>query len=409
MAERSQLREVWAIRDFRRLMYSRLVSNIGNGITPVALSFGVLELEGARGTSLSIVNGSLMVALALFMLAGGVVADRFGRCRVVGTSDILGSITVGLSATLLITGRATVPLLAVNAFVLGALNAMWLPAYRGITPQIVPARLLQSANSINGVVANVFLVVGSAMAGILVATVGAGWAIMLDAVSFLIAGALVFGLRHLDSRRDSASSTSPLADLRDGWRGFTARRWMVGNAIGDAVFFLGFQAFISVIAPMQMKRTMGGAKDWGFALAGWGAGGLIGVLLAARLRPRRPLFVGWSVTSLNIVWMLAVALAAPLPWVILGAVVAGVAGDFHYVLAVTVTQSNVPADVLSRVGSFNELAIAIAAPLGLAVAGPLVDAHGPAEMAVVAASVTLIAVAIPLMFAGVRGLGRTDG
>ena len=83
-----QMRAAWAIPQFRRLMYSRLVSNIGNGISPVALAFGVLGLKGANGTSLTIVNGSLMVSLALFMLVGGVVADRFGRCRLVGASDI---------------------------------------------------------------------------------------------------------------------------------------------------------------------------------------------------------------------------------------------------------------------------------------------------------------------------------
>lgn len=405
-ADRRQLRAVWEIRQYRRLMYSRLVSNIGNGITPVALSFGVLELDGASGRSLSIVNGSLMLSVALFMLVGGVVADRFGRCRVVGTSDVLGSLVVAASAALLVSGRATVPLLAFNAFVLGALNAVWLPAYRGVIPQIVPAHLLQSANSLNGVFANVFMVVGSASAGLVVAIVGAGWAVMLDAVSFLIAGVLVLSLRSTDVLREGAGRVSALGQLREGWQEFVGRRWMVGNAVGTALFFFAFQAFLSVIGPVQMKRAMGGARDWGFALAGWGIGGLIGVLLAARLHPRRPLFAGWSVMALNVGWMLAVAAALPIPWVVLGAVLSGASGDFNFILGVTVTQTHVPEEVLSRVTSYSELAMAVFAPLGLAVAGPLVDIHGASTMAMVASTVTLVAVMIPLAFGSVRRLER---
>lgn len=397
--------EAWAIPEFRRLMYSRLVSNIGNGITPVALSFGVLDLEGANGTSLSIVNGSLMVSVALFMVAGGVIADRFGRCRVVGSSDVLGALVVGASALMFISGRANVPLLAVNAFLLGALNAVWLPAYRGIIPQIVPAPLLQQANSVNGVFANLFYVVGSASAGVVVATVGPGWAIMIDAATFFVAGVLVLGLRRFDNPREGEQNSS-FAQLREGWRGFLERRWMVTTAIGTAVYFLAFEAFMSVIGPVQTKRELGGARDWGFALAGWGVGGFIGVVAAARLHPRRPLRAGWSVMSLNAGWMVLLAVAAPLPLILLGAVVAGAAGDFNYILGITVTQTHVPEDVLSRVNSFNELSIALFAPLGLAVAGPLVDSVGAPAAALGAAILVIVAVSIPLFSGEVRSLER---
>ena len=127
-----EVRELLRIRDFRTLLLSRLVSNLGNGITPIALSFAVLDLPGGNGTSLSIVNVAHMVSLALFMLAGGVVADRLGRCRTVGGTDMIGAVIVGGAAVLIITGEATVALLAANGFLLGALHALWQPAFREI-------------------------------------------------------------------------------------------------------------------------------------------------------------------------------------------------------------------------------------------------------------------------------------
>ena len=78
-----EVRELLRIADFRNLLVSRLVSNLGNGITPIALSFAVLDLPGANAKSLSIVNGAHMVSLVVFMLVGGVVADRSDRKSVV--------------------------------------------------------------------------------------------------------------------------------------------------------------------------------------------------------------------------------------------------------------------------------------------------------------------------------------
>lgn len=401
---RGQMRDVWAIPQFRRVMYSRLVSNIGNGITPVALSFAVLEIEGANGTSLSIVNGALMLSLALFMVAGGVIADRWGRCRVVGLSDILGSIVVGSSALLIITGHASVAFLAANAFVLGALNAVWLPAYRGVVPQLVPPHLLQTANSVNGIFANVFLVVGSAAAGIVVTAFGAGWGVMVDAISFLVAGVLVWSLRGLDSVPEGAENESFFRQLHDGWRGFVDRTWMVAHALGLALYFFAFQGFFSVIGPVQAKDELGGPKAWGLALAGWGLGGLLGVLLAARVRPHRPLRAGWIVMMLNAAWMFAVAAALPLPWVMLGAVLAGIANDFNFILSNTALQTHVPDEILSRVGAYNELAITLFMPLGLVVAGPLVDTFGASRSATAAGMFAILACVVPLMFRSLRML-----
>lgn len=401
-ADRGQLRELWAIRDFRVLMLSRLVSNIGNGITPVALSFGVLGLPGGNGSSLSLVNGAHMVSLVIFMLAGGVVADRFGRCRTVGGSDVIGSFVVGTGAWLLISGNATVWLLASTGFLLGALHAMWQPAYRGIMPMVVPRGLLQAANAVNGIAANSTYLAGAAVAGILVATVGAGWAVMVDAVSFMIAGLLVWGLRHLDDRATTDRSETMLAQLREGWQEFVARPWMVVTVVCLSFFFLSFESFQAVVAPVQMKQALGGARDMGFMMAAWGAGGFLGMSAALRLRPRRPMLAAWSIMPVHAAWMFALAVPAPLPVLVLAAVVSGACIDLTFTWWGTTIQTHVPKDVISRVGSFDALGVALFAPLGLTIAGPFVDAFGATSASLAVGVVALIAGTAPLAFGSVR-------
>lgn len=404
---RGDVRTLLQIREFRTLLVSRLVSNLGNGITPIALSFAVLDLPGATAKSLSIVNGAHMVSLVLFMLAGGVVADRFGRCRTVGGTDVIGSVVVGAAAVLVISGGATVPLLAANGFLLGALHAMWQPAYRGVIPQIVPRAHLQAANALNGVVANLTYVLGAALAGVLVATVGSGWAIMVDAVSFLVAGVMVWGLRHLDTPA-TGEEGSMLTDLRDGWREFVSRRWMVVTVASLSVFFLSFEAFLAVIAPVQMKESLGGASDMAVMMAGWGTGGLLGMVLAVRMRPARPMLAAWAVMPVHAAWMLGVAVPLGVPLLFLFAVVSGAAIDLTFTFWGTVIQTHVPEELVSRVGSFDALGVALFGPLGLVIAGPLTDAHGPSSTAVMAAAVALLAGLVPLLSSGVRSVERRD-
>ena len=403
-----EVRELLRIADFRNLLVSRLVSNLGNGITPIALSFAVLDLPGANAKSLSIVNGAHMVSLVVFMLVGGVVADRFGRCRTVGGTDILGSVIVGVGALLIITGNATVPLLAANGFLLGVLHAMWQPAYRGVIPQIVPRGRLQAANAMNGVVANLTYVAGAALAGILVATVGSGWAIMVDAVSFLVAGVMVWRLRRLDSVAEREAGASMLADLRTGWSEFVSRRWMVITVVCLSLFFLSFEAFLAVIAPVQMKEALGGASDMAVMMAGWGTGGLLGMILAIRLRPSRPMLAAWAVMPAHAVWMLGVAVPLGVPLLFVLAVVSGACIDLTFTFWGTVLQTHVPEDVVSRVGSFDALGVALLGPVGLLVAGPLTDSFGASSTGVMAAALALAAGVAPLASRGVRNVERRD-
>jgi len=99
---------VLRIRTYRRIFISRFISNLGNGIAPIALAFGVLAIPGTDATSLSIVLAAQAIPLILVLPFGGVIADRLGRAKVIALSDTVLGVVVMTIAVLFLTDSATV-------------------------------------------------------------------------------------------------------------------------------------------------------------------------------------------------------------------------------------------------------------------------------------------------------------
>ena len=385
------LRLLWANRRYRFLLLARFVSNIGNGMSPVALAFGVLSLPGGDATDLSYVTTSRMVPVVVFLLIGGVVADRFGRAQLVGGTDIIGALVIGATGLLFIFHQASIVLLCISGAIFGVLNALWYPAFSGLMPEVVESEHLQSANSVLGFGANIGFTIGASAAGIIVSHVGPGWAILADGGSFLIAGLLVWQLRQSVEQTSSESHEreSMIFQMKEGWREFVSKRWLVIIVATFALTNMCYEGFFGVLAPLQMKEEFDGARDMGFMMSAFGLGSIVGVVLSMRLRPRRPLVIAMSALPVIGLWMLLLAGSAPMIAVMLAAFTAGVALDIFYVLWMTTFQREVPEDMLSRVGSYDAFGSTVLAPLGLFFAGPLATWAG-AEFALVTAGAVVI-------------------
>lgn len=403
-----ELRELWRIPRYRVLLAARFVSNVGNGMAPIALAFGVLSLDGADAGSLSLVTTAQMIPLVAFLLIGGVAADRFGRSQLVGSTDIIGSMVVAVSAIAFLTDNASVPLLCVNGFIFGVLNALWYPAFSGLMPMIVPGPLLQGANSILGFGANVGFTIGASAAGFIVATAGPGWGLLGDATSFLIAGLLVLSLRLPKSFGEDSGEdrSSMITQLRVGWSEFSSRRWIVLIVGSFAFYHLAFEAFIAVLAPVHMKEEFDGARAMGTMMFGFGLGSILGTGIAFRFKPRRPLLVAVGVMPIGAAWMLATGVSAPLWILFVTAAGTGVAVDVMYANWMTTLQTNVPEDALSRVGSYDAFGSLAFAPIGLLVAGPMAHAIGAPASILIMGTIALVAVCTPLLSREVRRLER---
>lgn len=396
-------RALWGSDFYRRLFAARTISNIGNGIMPIALAFGVLALPGATPTSLSIVLAAQAIPLIVMLPIGGVIADRMGRARVIAVTDIVLSGFVATSAALFLTGNATVPLLAILSFCAGVLNGLWWPAMSGLVPEVVTNEdHLQPANAYISVAANGGLVLGSAIGGLLVATFGSGIAIAIDAASFLIAGLLVFSFRRVS--KPHVSGETMLGDLVHGWRVFTSFRWVVVVVLAFSLIVMVLRGAEEVLGPVLAIERYGGAAGWAVVLGSVSAGLLVGALLASRLRVRRPMVFGMLITLVLPAWLVTLAFAMPLPVVAVGAFAWGLSMELFFILWMTALQTHVPREALSRVSAYDAMGSLMFGPIGLALAGPLVAAVGLTTSFLVAAAVATVAILATLLSRSVREL-----
>ena len=182
-------------REFSLLFAGQAVSVLGDRLVLVAMPFAVLSIPGAGLADVGLVLGASALSLALFVLVGGVVADRVPRQRTMLASDVVRGLAQALSAVLLLSGAATVLWLVLLQAVYGAAEAFFRPAVLGLVPQVVEPGEQQPANALLSLSANLAMVAGPALAGLLVATVGSGATLAVDAGTFVVSALTLGALR----------------------------------------------------------------------------------------------------------------------------------------------------------------------------------------------------------------------
>ncbi|NQW72161.1 MAG: MFS transporter [Actinobacteria bacterium] len=402
MPESTSTRALLANPRFRKLFIARTISNIGNGVAPIAIAFGVLSLPGATPTSLSIVLAAQAIPLVLVLPIGGVVADRLGRAKVIAVTDLVLSAFVMLTAVLFLTGSATVTLLAIIGAISGCLNALWWPAMSSLVPEVVEDAHLQPANAFVSVASNAGLIAGNAIGGVLVALIGSGWAIAVDSVSFIIAGLLVFSIRDVSTPHSSGEST--LGDLAHGWRVFWSYRWVVVIVGAFSFVVMVWRGAEEVMGPVLAREVYGGAAGWAFIMVFQSVGLLLGAVVASKLRVRRPLVVGMVAMLTLPLWLVTLALELPIGWVALASFACGASLELLAVWWFTAMQTNIPRDALSRVSAYDAMGSLMFGPIGLAISGPLIVSVGANEAFLIAAAVATAAILGSLLFRSVRQL-----
>jgi MFS family permease len=364
----------------------------------VALPFGVLELVGSENPApVGYVIASATTAQLLFQLFGGALADRGSRQRMMVGADVLAMLSQGTMATLLLTETATVSMLMALATLMGIAFALHWPAAMGLVPLVVKREQLQAANSLLSVANSTAIGLGAAAGGMVAAAAGAGWAIGTDAVTFALSAALIANLRVQAQQR--VESSSLLRDIREGWREFASHRWLWAIVAQFSLLVMGFQATFAVIGPIVADRSMGGVEDWGWISAAFGAGLVCGGLVAMRFHIQRPMLAGvLCCFGLTLLPYLLID-PAPVAWVAAGGFVAGLGIEIFSVFWNTALHTHVAPETLSRVSAYDVVGSMALAPVGEALAGPLVASVGaPITLqgaTLLIAIPTLIVLAVP--------------
>jgi MFS family permease len=361
-------------RNFRNLFLGQSVSVIGDGITPVAITFGVLDLTGSP-TDLGLVLAAQTVPLAAFALVGGVWADRLRRERLMLVSDIVRACVQATVAALLLSGRAQVWELMVLLAVYGTAEAFFRPAWGGLLPQLVPMQRLQEANALMGISDNFGWLVGPAIAGTLIAVLGSGGAIAIDAGTFVVSAAFLATIvaPPLEHRREPAPF---LTELRQGWHEVRSRRWLWVMLLRTCLVLFAAIAPFQILGPLFFREHGRGAAAWGFLMAIFSAGMIVGGAVAMRYRPRRPMVVVALTGTSGCLSPLVLAVGGYLPALVASETVHGVAVGILIAVWNTTVQSQVPKEAVARVTAWDWMASLALWPVGLALAGPLVAALG---------------------------------
>jgi MFS family permease len=389
---------------FRLLWTAQSFSSIGDSMVLVAVPFAALQIGGSP-TAVGLVFAAGLVPRIALMLVGGVWADRLPRQHVMIAADLVRGVGQAAGAFVLLTGVAELWQLALIAAVHGSGVAFFTPAASGYVPETVSPPRLQQANALIGVSRNVFAVVGPALAGILVHAFGPGWVYAIDAGTFALSAS--FLVRLPAGRSHAAARKKFMVDLAEGWREVTARSWVWASILYFAVWNFAIAAFF-VLGPVVSDRELSGARDWGLILSGGAIGSVVGSLLALRIRPRRPLFIGYLLISAAA--LPTILLVRPFPVLVIAAadVVAMVTLAFAATLWQTALQERIPREALSRVFSYDWLGSLVLMPLGFVVAGPLAMAIGIDATLWLAAGLLLASSITVALVPGVRRITRRD-
>ena len=398
-----QTREVLAHKYVKRLFLARFISNYGNGMGPIALAFGILALPNGSANLLGLVLGTTTVLFLIMAPFGGVIADKYGRARMVGLTDMAGGLILFVQVAYFATGEVPIAVLLIVNGCFGILWGIFWPAFSGVIPAVLPEAGLQKGNALNQLLTNSGMIFGAASAGIFIDIFGVATTLAIDAASFFISGLLIYTFRHL-TPRVTGTENSMLTDLRYGWGVFLSFKWIVNLVFAWSFIVMCWAAAENILGPLIALEHFNGAKSWSFVITAESIGLIVGSFIAIKIKVKYPLrFL--QLTSFSVTFYIF-ALAKPQSLLVIafGAFLFGITLDLWGTLWNTALQRKVPRDVLSRVSSFDAMGSMMFRPIGLAIAGPLSSLFGITNFIYILAALSVVAVAAPLFSAEVRNM-----
>jgi MFS family permease len=403
---------VLGIRDFRLLLADRLIAPASVGFSLVGVSFAVLKATNSA-TDLSYVLAAQIAPSLVFVLIGGVAADRFRAQRVIVAANLLMALGEGTFGVLALTGRPPLWAMLGLEAVTGTGVALFYPASQALLPRIVPDSLLQEASAISRLVMNSGQMAGAAAAGLLVAAAGPGWALVLCGAGMVATVPMLLAIKApgpLPAGRAPADAPAPnmLAELREGWSEFRSHTWLWVIVAQFSVVMMAWYGAFSVLGPVVAREHLGGPAAWGAITAADALGLIAGGAAALRFTPRRPMLFVVVIGGAIAISPLSLAMVLPLPAVCVASFGLGVFVEMMMVQWTVAMARNIPPDMLARVSSYDVLGSVMTMPAGALIAGPLGTAIGISHAQYAAAAAIVIASALALIPRDIRTMRNRE-
>jgi MFS family permease len=408
-------RSPFGVRDFRLLWLGEAVSALGDQFALIALPWLALVLTGSA-LALGTVLALMAVPRALLMLIGGVWVDRLSPRRVMLGSNVVRLLAVTLLGVVVLADAEQLWMLYAFALVFGIADAFFFPAQTSIVPELVEPDQLQGAIGITQGTTQATVLVGPAVAGVIIAALGAdgvqassagiATALLLDGVSFLASLATLWLIRSRPEHH--ATATSMLESIREGvrflWDSPGLRAVVLISLTGNLLIVGPFEVGFPMIAYSRLPE---GAAAFGLIMSAFGGGSLLGYLAGAMLPSPRPgLFAPLVMGTLALAG-LGVAALAPVSSTVVAAAVcvaAGLALGYGNLLGLSWAQQRIPSHLMGRVMSLLLLGSVGLVPISELIAGAAVQVSLEGMLLVAGVGMALFALG-SLLWPTVRNLG----
>ncbi|MFF0748086.1 MFS transporter [Streptomyces sp. NPDC004267] len=395
------------IRNYRLFFSGAIVSNTGTWMARITQDWLVLSLTGSAA-AVGITTALQFLPMLLFGLYGGVIADRYPKRRLLLVSQTALGLCGLTLALLTLTGQVQVWHVYLIAFLLGMVTVVDNPTRQSFVSEMVGPAQLRNAVSLNSANFQSARLVGPAVAGVLISTVGSGWAFLINALSFLapIAGLLLMRTSELHKVERAPRGKG---QLREGLRYVAGRPDLIWPIV-----LVGFVGTFGFNFPIWLTAFSGevfhvGAGTYGFLNTLMAAGSLAGALLAARRGSTR---LRMLVVAAGVFGALEIAAAlSPAFWLFaLLLVPIGMIGLTVNISANSAVQMATDPVMRGRVMSLYMMVFAGGTPIGAPLLGWVTDTYGARVGFATGGLVSLLAAAaIGLILARVGGLKLAMG
>ncbi|MGI5482544.1 MFS transporter [Streptomyces lavendofoliae] len=398
-------------RPLATVLAANAISISGNALTLIGVPWFALQTTGSPGKA-GLVAFCATLPVVVSALAGGPVIDRIGRRRVSIASDLVCALALAAIPLLHHAGRLDFWVLCALMGVTGLFHAPGETARHVLVPDLAEGAgtTLARAASLFDAVSRGARMTGAALAGVLIALVGAETVLLLDAATFGLSALLVLagvrGVEAAEPRRDAApvSMARYRAELREGYAFVLRSRLLLGITL-MVMFTNGLnQSWSSVLLPVHAQRNLGGAAAIGLITAVFGGCALLGALGYAAVGhrwPRRAVFTVAFLFGGAPLYVVAALTDGVLPLVATAAVGGLGVGMLNPILT-TVMYERVPDALRSRVAGVTTAGVLMTTPLGGVGAGQLVERVGLVPTLLAVGGLYFVATLTPAVFPGWR-------
>jgi MFS family permease len=390
---------------YRALLISGILTVIAMSAFPVALAVTVLD-AGGSATTLGLILAVRVLSGVLMSPIGGVWVDRLPRKTILIVSDgfraIIGSIVVFIDPE-----NISMWILGAIVVLMGISDAFGGPASGAIMPSILPDHLLPAGNVVKGIAFKGSTIAGPGVAGIIVVSLGTHATYVATSIFFLVGAALLFRINEGPKVASENPQTTFVEEIREGLRVVWYYKWIAAMILMASIQLMMVIGVENVLLPVITKRDFGTASVYATSAALFSAGGAISAVICIKSRVKNPGLVSVVVWGLFVLAPLVLAFPNSKSVIFIAYFIAGFSVGPWEAFWATQVQREVPAEYQGRVFAIDYMGSLGLMPLGMALAGPMVDLFGERELLIGVAVFHLFICAVVLVVPGVKEMKST--